>query len=61
MFLQKIIDFLLVAVVVFFMVKLMNRFRRKKEEPKPAEPIKPVLTPEAELLTEIRDLLKKQQ
>ncbi len=60
MFLQKIIDFLLIALVVFFMVKLMNRFRRKKEEPKPAEPKKPALTPEAELLSEIRDLLKKQ-
>ncbi|SDM55460.1 large-conductance mechanosensitive channel protein MscL [Acetanaerobacterium elongatum] len=58
MFLQKIVDFLLIALVVFFMVKLLNRLRRKKEE-KPAEPPKPVLTKEAELLTEIRDLLKK--
>ena len=59
LFIQKTLNFLLIALVVFFMIKLMNRFRRKKEEPKPAEPPKPVLTPEAELLTEIRDLLKK--
>lgn len=58
MFLQKIVDFLLIALVVFFMVKLLNRLRRKKEE-KPTEPPKPTLTKEAELLTEIRDLLKK--
>lgn len=58
MFLQKLVDFLLIALVVFLMVKLLNRLRRKKEE-KPAAPPKPALTKEAELLTEIRDLLKK--
>lgn len=57
-FIQKIIDFLLIALVVFAMVKLINVLRRKKEE-KPAEPPKP--SSETLLLTEIRDLLKEQQ
>ncbi len=54
-FVQAIIDFLIIALVVFFMVKLLNRFRRKKEKAPPPKPSK-----EVELLTEIRDLLSKQ-
>ncbi len=56
-FIQKTVNFVLIAAVVFFLVKFMNRFRRKKEEPKPAEPPKP--SEEVVLLTQIRDLLKK--
>lgn len=56
MFITKTIDFLLIALVVFLMVKTINRFKRKKEE-KPAAPAKP--SDEVVLLTEIRDLLKK--
>ena len=56
-FIEKTVDFLLIAVVVFAMVKLMNRFRRKKEGPKAAEP--PKRSEEVVLLAEIRDLLKK--
>ena len=53
-FIGATVDFLMIALCVFLMVKLINAFRRKKpEEPKPKEP-----TPEAALLTEIRDLLK---
>ncbi|MBQ3038687.1 MAG: large-conductance mechanosensitive channel protein MscL [Clostridia bacterium] len=58
-FLQAIIDFLIIAVVVFAMVKTINTTKarfEKKEEEAPAEPPKP--TKEEELLTEIRDLLK---
>lgn len=59
-FIQKIVDFLIIALVVFTMVKLINAFRRKKEEePKPAEPAAP--PEDIALLTEIRDLLKEQQ
>lgn len=59
-FIQMVINFLLIAVVVFTMVKVINRFRRKKEvvvveEPAPT----PEPTNEEKLLTEIRDLLKK--
>lgn len=58
-FLQSIIDFLLIAVAVFFMVKLVNRFKdafvKAEEETPPSEP---ELSDEAKLLLEIRDLLK---
>ena len=58
-FLQAVIDFLIIAFVVFVMVNAINNFHdklKKKEEEKPEEPPKP--TKEEELLTEIRDLLK---
>ena len=56
-FLTILINFLLLAWVVFWLVKLMNKVRRQKvEEPAPAA------TPEdIELLREIRDELKKRQ
>ena len=58
-FIQKVVDFLIIALVVFAMVKLINAFhRRKKEEPKKEEPPKPAEN--IVLLTEIRDLLKAQ-
>ena len=54
-FLTIFINFLLLAWVVFWLVKLMNKMRRKQE----AEP-EPAATPEdIELLREIRDELKK--
>ena len=57
-FLTTIIDFILVAFVIFLMIKTINRFRRKKEEePALEEPKGPTAE---ELLTEIRDLLKEQ-
>ncbi|HEY9030374.1 MAG TPA: large-conductance mechanosensitive channel protein MscL [Kangiella sp.] len=57
-FIQSTIDFIIVAFAIFMMIKAMNRLSRK-EEAKPAAPPKP--TVEQELLTEIRDLLKKDQ
>lgn len=59
-FIQAVIDFLIIAFVVFIMVNAINKFHerlKKKEEEAPAEPPKP--TKEEELLTEIRDLLKE--
>jgi large conductance mechanosensitive channel len=54
-FLQSVIDFLLVAFILFLIVKAINSLNRKKEEA-PA----PVVTPEdIILLREIRDELKK--
>lgn len=58
-FIQAIIDFLLIALVVFCMIKTINRFHRKKEEPAPAPAPDPEPSNEEKLLTEIRDLLKK--
>jgi large conductance mechanosensitive channel len=55
-FINTIINFLIVAFAIFAMVKLMNTLK-KKEEAKPAAP--PAPAPEVVLLTDIRDLLKK--
>ena len=55
-FIQNIIDFLIVAFCIFLMIKAMNQLNRKKEEPEaPAAPAGPT---QEELLAEIRDLLK---
>ncbi len=55
-FINQIINFFILAFVVFVVVKILNRFKRKKEDA-PKEPPKP--SEEVVLLTEIRDLLKK--
>ena len=57
-FIQAILNFLIMALVVFCLVKAMNSFHRKKEET-PAPP--PAPSKEELLLTEIRDLLKEKQ
>lgn len=54
-FVQNTFDFLIVAFAIFMMIQLMNRLRKKEPE---AAPETPGLTPDQELLTEIRDLLK---
>ena len=56
-FLNQIINFLIIAFVVFVMVKAIKSLHRKKETEKPAEPAAPPA--DIALLTEIRDLLKK--
>ena len=56
-FVATIIDFILVALVVFAVVKTMNAMKKKPEE-EPAAPAEPEPTKEELLLTEIRDLLK---
>ncbi|MBO9658530.1 MAG: MscL family protein, partial [Chitinophagaceae bacterium] len=54
-FLQAVIDFILVAFVLFMIVRTMNKIMKKKEAVKPPAP-----TPEdILLLREIRDSLKK--
>ena len=57
-FIQNIIDFLLIAICIFFFIKAINKMKDKlaKKEEKPEEPAKPTTE---ELLTEIRDLLKE--
>ena len=55
-FIQNVIDFLIIALCIFLMIKGMNKLMKKKaEEPAP----EPEPTAEEKLLTEIRDLLKK--
>lgn len=55
-FIQAVFNFLVMAFVVFCMIKTINRFHRKKEE---APPAPPEPSAEEKLLTEIRDLLKE--
>ena len=55
LFINTVLDFLIVAFAVFMAIKAMNSMKKKEEE-KPAEPPKP--SAEVQLLTEIRDSLK---
>ena len=56
-FIQNIVDFLIIAACIFTVIKIMNKFKKEK----PAEEPKPIEIPEdIKLLTEIRDLLKKE-
>ena len=63
-FIQTIIDFLIVALAIFFLIKAINKLsnlKKKKEEevaPAPAPAPAPEPSAEEKLLTEIRDLLK---
>ena len=65
LFIQNVVDFLIVALCIFIFIKAINSLDKKvksrvkkEEEKKKEEPPKP--TKEEELLTEIRDLLKKE-
>ncbi|MFH1534393.1 MAG: large conductance mechanosensitive channel protein MscL, partial [Patescibacteria group bacterium] len=53
LFLNSIVDFIIIAFVIFIVIKQINKLK-KKEEIKPAEPSEDVL-----LLREIRDSLKR--
>ena len=57
-FLSAIINFLILALVVFFLVKGINKLTQRKKEPE-APPAPPAPSAEEKLLTEIRDLLKQ--
>ena len=54
-FISLVLNFLIVAFVLFIIIKMMNQMRRKEPVPAPAAP---ALTADQRLLTEIRDLLK---
>jgi large conductance mechanosensitive channel len=54
-FLTLTINFIIIAFVLFLVIRAMNQFKRKEE----AAPAASKLTKQEELLTEIRDLLKK--
>jgi large conductance mechanosensitive channel len=55
MFINTVLDFIIVAFAIFMVIRAMNRMKRKQEET-PAEAPKPSM--EVQLLTEIRDSLK---
>lgn len=55
-FIQSIVNFLLIALVIFGVIKAINAMKRTKEEACPEEP---VLEENVALLREIRDLLRE--
>lgn len=59
-FIQSIVNFLLIALVIFTVIRVINRFHRKKDDPTqvpaPAEPSEEVL-----LLREIRDFMSRNE
>lgn len=58
-FIQNVVNFLMIAFVIFLMVRAINRLSEKKEEEVPLAPPEP--TEEVLLLREIRDNLKKSE
>lgn len=60
-FIQAVFNFLVMAFVVFCLIKTINRFHRKKKEPPKKEPAPPEPSAKEKLLMEIRDLLKEKQ
>ena len=58
-FIQNIINFLLIALVVFLIVKALNNMKKKEEEKPRDPPAPPEPTEEVLLLREIRDSLRK--
>ena len=65
LFIQNVVDFLIVAFCIFTVIKILNSFDKKikskiEKEQKEQKEKEPEMTKEERLLTEIRDLLKKQ-
>lgn len=58
-FLQSIIDFLIIAFSIFLVLRILTKLNRKKKEEEIATV--PAVDTKEELLKEIRDLLKKEQ
>ena len=61
-FIQNVVDFLIIALCIFFMVKgiaKLSNLKKEEEAPAPAPAPEPEPSAEEKLLTEIRDLLKK--
>ncbi len=56
-FIQTVVDFVIIAFAIFLVIKAMNATKKKEEAAPPPEPPKP--SAEELLLTEIRDLLRK--
>ena len=58
-FIQSTVDFLIIAFCIFLFIRLIGKLSRKKEEAPAAPAPAPEPSAEEKLLTEIRDLLKK--
>lgn len=59
MFIQTVVDFVIVALAMFMLIKAMNQLKRKEEAATQPPAAPPPPQPEIVLLGEIRDLLKK--
>ena len=59
-FVQTVIDFIIIAFCIFVAIKFMNKLKRAPEPAPAPEPEAPAAPTQEELLTEIRDLLKKE-
>ncbi len=53
MFIQSVVDFVIIAFCIFLVLKQLKRFKKEKD------PVEPEVREEVKLLTEIRDLLRK--
>ena len=58
MFVQNVVDFLIIAFCIFVAIRMLSKLKRKKEEEPAAPAPAPEPSNEEKLLTEIRDLLK---
>lgn len=59
-FINVVIDFIIIALAIFMMIKFMNNLKKKEEAVPAPPPAPPAPSAEEKLLAEIRDLLKKQ-
>jgi large conductance mechanosensitive channel len=59
-FIQKVIDFVIIAFVIFMLVRTYNKMQERNKKEEEAAPAPPPGPSAEDLLTEIRDLLKKQ-
>lgn len=62
-FIQNIIDFLIIALSIFIVIRIIGKFKRKEEvkQVEEAAEVEDTLSKDQELLTEIRDLLKEKK
>lgn len=60
MFIQNIVDFVIIALSIFIALRVVVKLMHKKEQEEAAAPA-PAPTPEEKLLTEIRDILKEEK
>lgn len=61
MFIQNIVDFLIIALSIFIALRVTMKFMKKEKAVEEAPAPAPEPTPEEKLLTEIRDILKKEE
>ena len=61
MFIQNIVDFMIIALSIFIALRVTMKFMKKEKEEEAAPAPAPEPTTEEKLLTEIRDLLKEQK